>query len=121
MIQAVKDYCKNSGQQVPETVGEIVYCVYSSLAKGYKEAVENLEKISGKTFDAINIVGGGCQNKLLNELTAKWTGKKVITGPVEATAVGNLLAQMINGGEIKDLADGKELIRKSFEIKEINA
>ena len=116
-----KYFCEKTGQKVPESVGEIVYCVYNSLAKCYKEAVDYLERISGTKFYCINIVGGGCQNQLLNELTAKWTGKKVVTGPVEATAVGNLLAQMISSGEIKDLTEGKELIKKSFEIKEINA
>lgn len=121
MIQAVKDYCKNTNQQVPETVGEIVLCVYRSLAKSYREATEGVEKIMGRTFDKINIVGGGCQNVLLNELTAQFTGKKVVTGPIEATATGNILAQMLSCGDIKTLDEGKELLKVSFEIKEINA
>ncbi len=119
MIEAVKDYCRKTNQKVPETVGEIVLCVYQSLAKGYKEAVINVEKISGKKFETINIVGGGCQNKMLNELTAEWTGKKVVTGPIEATAVGNLVAQMIANGEIKDLYSAREIIKKSFDIETI--
>ena len=79
----------------------------------------NVEKISGKKFETINIVGGGCQNKMLNELTAEWTGKKVVTGPIEATAVGNLVAQMIANGEIKDLYSAREIIKKSFDIETI--
>ncbi len=119
MITAVKDYCAKTNQQVPETVGEIVLCVYQSLAKCYSDTVVNIENITGEKFNAVNIVGGGCQNLLLNELTAKWTGRPVVAGPVEATATGNLLAQMLSLGDISTLNDGKELIKRSFEIKEI--
>ena len=121
MINAVKDYCKKTNQQVPETVGEIVLCVYASLAKCYAEAVEQIEEITGEKFNAINIVGGGCQNVLLNELTAKYTGRMVVAGPVEATATGNLVSQMLASGEIKSLNDAKALINDSFEIKQIMA
>ena len=120
MINAVKDYCAKTNQQIPETVGEIALCVYASLAKCYKKAVEQIEEITGEKFTSINIVGGGCQNVLLNKLTAKYTGRTVVAGPVEATATGNLLAQMLAAGEIKSLVEGKDLIKKSFEIKEIN-
>lgn len=119
MIEAVKAYCKKTKQRVPETVGEIVFCVYASLAESYRESVIGIEKLTGKTFPAINIVGGGCQNVLLNELTAKTTGRKVITGPIEATATGNILAQMIAAGALKDLADGRKLVANSFDIEEI--
>ena len=121
MIDAVKEYCRKTNQKVPETVGEIVLCVYTSLAKCYKEAVIQAEQITGVKFDTINIVGGGCQNVLLNELTAKWSGKIVVTGPIEATATGNLLAQMLASGEIKDLSEGKDIIRKSFDIGTVKA
>lgn len=119
MVTAVKNYCAKTNQQVPETVGEIVLCIYNSLAVCYAKAVEQIEEISGVKFDEINIVGGGCQNVLLNELTAKTTGRKVVAGPVEATATGNLLAQILANGEISSLEEGKEIIKKSFEIKEI--
>lgn len=119
MINAVKDFCKKTNQKVPETVGEIVLCVYNSLAKSYKETVEEIEKIYQTNFSLINIVGGGCQNGLLNELTSKWTGKSVAAGPVEATATGNILAQMIAFGEVESLEDGKNLIAKSFDVKTI--
>ncbi len=119
MIDAVKAYCKKTGQKAPETVGEIVLCVYSSLAVCYAKAVEQIEEITGEKFPNINIVGGGCQNVLLNELTANKTGRVVVAGPVEATATGNLLAQMIATGEIKSLNEGKDIVKDSFEIKEI--
>lgn len=121
MITAVKEYCKKTGQKVPETVGEIALCIYQSLAKCYAKAVEQIESMTGNKFKEIDIVGGGCQNNLLNELTAKATGRTVVAGPVEATATGNLLAQMLALGEIATLAEGKLLIKKSFEIREINA
>ncbi len=121
MIDAVKEYCRKTGQKVPETVGEIVYCVYTSLAKSYKAAADEIEKLTGKKFDCINVVGGGCQNVMLNELTAQCTGRTVVAGPVEATATGNILAQMLAAGTVKSLSEGKKLIRESFEIKEIKA
>ena len=121
MIDAVKNYCAKTNQKVPETVGEIVRCVYVSLAKCYAIAVDQIEQITGKTFKEINIVGGGCQNVLMNELTAKYTKRTVVAGPVEATATGNLLAQMLALKEITTLTEGKEIIKKSFEIKEIKA
>lgn len=121
MITAVKDYCKKAGEKVPESVGEIARCVYLSLAESYKKSVEQIEEITGEKFDKIHIVGGGCQNVLMNELTASLTGRTVVAGPVEATATGNLIAQMLAAKEIKSLSEGKALIRDSFEIKEIKA
>lgn len=121
MINAIKEYCKKTSQKVPETVGEIAYCVYASLAVCYAKAVTQIEEMTGNKFDAINIVGGGCQNALLNELTAYHTGRTVVAGPVEATATGNLLAQLLASGEIKTLNDGKDIVKESFEIKEIKA
>ena len=121
MIGAIRDYCRETNQKVPESAGEIALCVYQSLAKSYCDTVADIEKITSVKFSAVNIVGGGCQNAMLNKLTAKWTKKPVIAGPVEATATGNLIAQFIAAGEIKNLAEGKSLIEKSFEIKKIRA
>ena len=121
MIDAVKEYCRKTNQQVPQTVGEIVLCIYTSLALCYNKAVEQIEEITNKKFSEINIVGGGCQNVLLNELTAKATGRKVVAGPVEATAIGNLIAQLLASGEIDTLSQGKQIIKDSFDIKEITA
>ena len=121
MIEAVKAECAASGQPVPETVGEIMQTIYASLAKCYKEAIEGLQTLTGKTYTSINIVGGGCQDAYLNECTAKATGLPVYAGPVEGTAIGNLMVQMIAGGDLADLQQGREMIRNSFDIKEIRA
>lgn len=116
MIGAVKDYCASHGQKVPESVGEIVYCIYNSLAISYAQTVNEIEKITGKTYRAVNIVGGGCKNLLLNKLTEMRTKKPVVTGPIEATATGNLLSQMLADGIVESVVEGKELIKKSFDI-----
>ncbi len=121
MIKAIQDYCGKTEQKIPQTVGEIVLCVYRSLAKSYADAVEQIEQISGNKYSTINIVGGGCQNVLLNELTAQFTKRKVVAGPVEATAIGNIIAQMIALGYVNDIGSAKQLIKNSFEIKEIEA
>ena len=102
------------------SVGETCYSVFNSLANGYAAALNELEEISGKTFDSLHIIGGGCQNELLSRLTAKATGKKVVSGPVEATAIGNAIMQRIATGEIENLASAREIIKNSFEIKEIH-
>ena len=119
MIDAIKDYCRISGQQVPETVGEIMQCVYLSLSRCYKEAILNLCKLTGKIYTSINIVGGGCQDMYLNEMTSKAVGLPVFAGPVEGTAIGNLIVQFIAAGEFADLQAARDAIRRSFDIKEI--
>lgn len=99
MIEEIKAYCIETNQKSPQEVGEIALCVFNSLAHCYKKAVSNLEEIFEKEFKRINIFGGGCQNNLLNELVAKITGKEVLAGPVEATAIGNIVAQLISKNE----------------------
>lgn len=119
MIEAIKDYCRKTGQKVPETPGEIALCVYDSLAVCYKRAVETVERVTGYKFDTIHIVGGGCQNAYLNELTAKRTGRRVVAGPVEATAIGNALSQLLYDGAVKNINDAKELVKVSFDTETI--
>ena len=99
---------------------ELVRTVYDSLAQCYAKAVEELEKGTGETFSTINIIGGGSRDNLLNELTARATGKKVLAGPAEATAAGNIIMQMIASGEIEDIQAARGMISKSFDIKEIS-
>lgn len=120
MIEEIKLYCAETNQKVPQEIGEIAMCVFNSLAHCYKKAVSNLEEIFEKEFKRINIFGGGCQNNLLNELVAKVTGKEVLAGPVEATAIGNLVAQFISKNVFKDLGEARQVIRDSFEIKIFN-
>lgn len=120
MIQAIRDECARTGQPIPETVGEIMQCVYTSLSICYRDAILNLEKLTGKKYTSINIVGGGCQDGYLNERTARATGLPVYAGPVEGTAIGNLIVQMIEAGEYENLQAARDAVRASFEIKEVN-
>ncbi|WP_446897908.1 rhamnulokinase [Clostridium sp. LBM24168] len=118
MIREIKNHCIETNQKIPEEVGEIAICVFNSLAYSYKSSVESLEEIFEKPFKKINIFGGGCKNDLLNEIVAKVTGKTVFAGPSEATAIGNISAQLLSSGACKDLGEVRKLIGNSFNIKE---
>lgn len=117
MTQAVQDYCKETGQKVPETIGELAEVVYQSLAICYKKAIHNLEEIAGKTYNSIHIIGGGSNAAYLNQLTANATGKKIYAGPSEASALGNMLAQMIRNQEFTSLQNARICVFDSFDIK----
>ena len=119
MIAAVQAACAAAGQPVPRTVGQLMQCVYRSLTLCYKNAVAGLSERTGKTYTTIHIVGGGCQDNYLNHMTAQVTGLPVYAGPVEGTAIGNLVIQMICGGEFADLAAARQSVRESFDIKEV--
>lgn len=116
MIGAIRDYCRETEQPIPESPGQLMQCAYRGLAKCYAEAAAELQHITGKKYTSINIVGGGCQDSYLNEMTAAATGLPVFAGPVEGTALGNLLCQMIQAGEYADLAQARAAIRESFDI-----
>lgn len=116
MEEAVKDYCRKTGQPVPETKWQLAAVIYNSLAKCYKQCAREIEALTGITYDCIHIVGGGANADYLNRLTARETGKTVYAGPAEATAVGNLTAQMIQGGEFAGVAEARDCIFRSFEI-----
>lgn len=118
MIQAVKDFCEKEGQQVPETPAQLGAVIYNSLARCYGETVRELEQVTGKHYGQVHIVGGGANADYLNRLTARYTGRTVYAGPTEATAIGNLAAQMIGAGEYTSLAGARKGIFESFEIKE---
>jgi len=117
MPAALADYCRKSGQAVPADAGAIVRCALDSLALRYRWVLERLEELTGKRIDTIHIVGGGCQNTLLCQLAADCCHRTVVAGPVEATALGNVLVQMIGLGLIKSLAEGRAVIRRSFDVK----
>ena len=119
MIETVKTVSAETGGKVPETIGEIVKVVYLSLAKCYGQAVREMEQVTGRTYTRLHIVGGGCQDGYLNELTAQATGMEVYAGPVEATALGNLLVQMLAAGEFASLAEGRTAIARSFDVKKV--
>ena len=101
------------------SVGEIAFSIFNSLARDYAASLDALEMMTAQSYNTLNIIGGGSQNELLNELTARHTKKRIITGPTEGTAIGNLLMQFIAGGEISDIDDGRRLVRASFDIKEV--
>lgn len=118
MEEAVRKYCQKTGQKVPETPGEFAAVIYQSLALCYGQTVRELEKNMGKEYDSIRIIGGGSNASYLNQLTADASGKTVYAGPAEATATGNLLVQMIRGGELSDLEVARKSVSHSFAIKE---
>ena len=116
MIAAVQEYCKNTNQQVPVTVGEISSVIYNSLAACYAKTIEGMERVTGKTYTKIHVVGGGANAGYLNELTAKYCKKPVYAGPTEATALGNLAVQMMYAGELGNLVEARNCIHDSFDI-----
>lgn len=117
MPAAIRAYCRNSGQPEPENYGEMARGIYESLAESYKQTIRELEEATGKEISALNIVGGGTRVDILNQFTADAIGKTVTCGPAEATAIGNILAQLIAAGRIEGLQEGRELIRKTVELK----
>lgn len=116
MVAAIQDYCRKTGQAVPETLPELACVVYNSLAKCYAQKLREIEQLTGVTYDKIHIIGGGSNAVYLNELTARYTGIPVHAGPAEATAIGNILAQMIRSGEFADLTEARACVADSFEI-----
>jgi len=117
MPDRIKAYCQETGQKVPETPAEIVRGVIESLADKYTKTIEMIEEITNKTINEIYIIGGGCRNGLLCQIVANATGLSVFAGPVEATAIGNLMIQAKSMGQIKSIVEGRETIRRSFDIK----
>ena len=101
------------------TVGEMAYVIYNNLAKYYDLSLKALEEVTGEKYETLNIIGGGSKNGFLNELTAKYTGKKIITGPTEGTAIGNLMMQMVGGGDIENVKAGRKIVKNSFDINEL--
>ena len=118
MIEAVKQVAKQTGQTEPADLGQVVQCIYHSLAKRYADTVKELEAATGRNFHSLHIFGGGCQDTYLNNLTAAATGLKVYAGPIEGTVIGNLMVQMLADGALDSLETGRQMIRDSFEIRE---
>ncbi|MGN7941201.1 MULTISPECIES: rhamnulokinase [Bacillaceae] len=121
MIEEIQAYCLETKQQVPETPGQLAKCVYESLVESYKNAINEIEEIFEKTYSKINVIGGGCQNEMLNQLIADVLQKEVYAGPVEATAIGNLVAQLMALGEIANIDEARKIIKDSFEVKTYKA
>ncbi len=121
MIEAVRGAGAESGQAVPKAPGELARVIYRSLAACYRDALAEIEARTGRRYDTIHIVGGGANADYLNRLTAQFTGRRVLAGPEEATATGNLLVQMIAQGELKDLSEARELVARSFALRAYEA
>ena len=114
----VRDYCRETGQKVPETVDEVMRRIYCSLALKYRETFENMQKVCGKELGAIHMVGGGIKDTLLCRLTASACGVPVKAGPVEATVIGNIATQFMALGDIKDINEARDIIAASFPVTE---
>jgi len=117
MPRRIAEYCRKTGQHVPENKGEIVRCIFDSLALRYRWTVEKIDELQGAKTPFINIVGGGTKEPPLCQLAADSCGIPVYAGPVEATAIGNLMTQAIASGEIKDVKQARDVVRNSFEVK----
>lgn len=117
MIDEIRRACLETGQPVPSTVGELMRCVYVSLSACYAESIAEMASLTGRTYTSINIVGGGCQDSYLNELTTQACGIPVFAGPVEGTSLGNLAVQMIAAGAFPDLQSVRNAIATSFDVK----
>jgi rhamnulokinase len=117
MPTRIQAFCRETGQVVPQTRGEIVRCVLESLALEYRRVAERLDEMVGHRLPTVHIFGGGSRNRLLNQSAADATGRTVVAGPVEATAIGNVLVQAIALGQIAGLAEARALVRRSFEVE----
>ena len=117
MIDEIRRACFETGQDVPQTVGQLMRCVYVSLSSCYAESIAEMASLTGRTYTSINIVGGGCQDAYLNELTTRACGIPVFAGPVEGTSLGNLAVQMIADGAFPDLQSVRDAIATSFDVK----
>ena len=113
----IRAYCKSTNQPVPETVGQVVRCIYESLALKYRLALEQISQCTGKKFDVLHLMGGGTKDGFLCELSAESLGIPVIAGPVEATALGNIILQLIALGEIESIEEGRKIIRDTEKVK----
>jgi rhamnulokinase len=116
MPKAIQDFCRETKQPVPKSEGGLIRCAYESLALTYRRVLGWLEELTGNRIEVIHIVGGGSQSRILNQFTADACQRPVIAGPVEATALGNLLVQVRASGELSSLAEMREVIRKSSRV-----
>jgi rhamnulokinase len=121
MPARIRAYCSRTGQPVPEDDGALTRCILDSLALGYRLAIDDLAAVTGRPVPAVQVVGGGARNQLLNQTVADVTGLAVVAGPVEATALGNLLVQLIALGELEDLSQARAVVRASAgpEIRQV--
>jgi rhamnulokinase len=117
MPAAIRDWCRRKGQPVPESTGAVVRCALESLALKYRVVLEWLEELSGETVEVIHVVGGGSQNALLNQFAANACGRRIVAGPVEATAMGNVLVQARTAGAVSSLAEMRKVVHASSDLR----
>jgi rhamnulokinase len=117
MEQAIKDYCKAHNEPVPATRGQVVRCIYESLALRYRQVLDNLRKLSDHPIEVLHVIGGGSRNHMLNQWTANAIGLPVIAGPSEATAIGNIMLQALALGAADSVPAMRQIIRKSIKMQ----
>ena len=117
MMKEIVAYCEETGQGTPEGLGEMAMAIYNGLTEEYRKSIQYMEEITGKTVSCINMVGGGIQDELLCELTAKATGKRVMAGPTEGSVLGNSVVQFVAMGAIESVQAGRRIIENSFDVK----
>jgi rhamnulokinase len=117
MVSAISEYCRQTGQLVPDSPAAFARGILESLAFKYRVVIEALESLIGSRFEEIRIVGGGSRNRLLNQFTADATGCTVVAGPVEATALGNIAMQMLATGAVTSLDEARRIIERSFPVE----
>ncbi len=121
MPAKVREFCTKTNQEIPETDADVLRCIYDSLAVYFRTKLEKLEKILGVDYASLNIVGGGIQDRKLMQCTADCLGFPVEAGPVEATAIGNILAQAIADKDLSDLTAAREVVKNSFDVEKYEA
>jgi rhamnulokinase len=120
MPERIRKYCIETNQPVPRSPGEVIRVALEGIALKYRWILERLEELVAKQFAPIHIIGGGTKNRLLNQFTANATNRVVLTGPVEATAIGNVLMQAISLKDLDSLTDARTVVRASFEVEEFH-
>ncbi len=116
MSKAIQEYCKNTNQQIPLSKGEIARCIYDSLVLKYRYTICQIESVTGKKIERLHIIGGGANNKMMNQLTANAIGIPVLAGPTEATAIGNIMMQAKAAGAVDSLAEIRSVVKNSFDV-----
>jgi len=118
MPEAIRRFCQNSGQTVPDDKGSVLRCALESIAMKFRQVLGYLEALAGGRIETIHIVGGGIQNKQLCQAAADACGRRVVAGPIEATATGNVMMQAVAAGDVASIAEAREVIRRSFPVEE---
>jgi rhamnulokinase len=118
MPRAITDFCRRTGQTVPQSEGAVLRAALDSLAMKFREVLGYCEALNGGRIETIHIVGGGTKNRLLCQMTADACGRRVVAGPVEATAIGNIMLQAVTDGAVGSIAEAREVVRRSFEVEE---